>query len=96
MTFVLSMVIMPLLSIVVPTLDRGDTLRHALATMACQPAQVDCKFIVQNNGGNPEIAEMVAGLKDERLTLDPAAVAADGTVTIRLALSDPHSPADLG
>jgi len=60
------MVIMPLLSVVVPTLDRPDTLRHALATMACQPADVDCEFIVQNNGGNPEIAEMVEGLKDAR------------------------------
>lgn len=60
------MVIMPLLSVVVPTLDRPDTLRHALATMACQPANADCEFIVQNNGGNPEIAEMVAGLNDTR------------------------------
>ncbi|PIT05066.1 glycosyl transferase [Bradyrhizobium nitroreducens] len=60
------MVIMPLLSIVVPTLDRPDTLRHALATMACQPAQADCEFIVQNNGGNPEIAKMVADLQDGR------------------------------
>ncbi|PDT88676.1 glycosyl transferase [Bradyrhizobium sp. Y36] len=57
---------MPLLSIVVPTLDRPDTLRHALATMACQPAQADCEFIVQNNGGNPEIAKMVANFRDER------------------------------
>lgn len=60
------MVIMPLLSVVVPTLDRPDTLRHALATMACQPLDVDCEFIVQNNGGNPEIEEMVEGLKDVR------------------------------
>ncbi|WP_249134085.1 glycosyltransferase family 2 protein [Bradyrhizobium japonicum] len=57
---------MPLLSIVVPTLDRPDTLRHALATMACQPAHADCEFIVQNNGGNPEIAKMVADLQDDR------------------------------
>ncbi|WBL78687.1 glycosyltransferase [Bradyrhizobium xenonodulans] len=57
---------MPLLSVVVPTLDRPDTLRHALATMARQPANADCEFVVQNNGGNPEIAEMVAGLKDAR------------------------------
>ncbi|WP_247524246.1 glycosyltransferase family 2 protein [Bradyrhizobium sp. 199] len=57
---------MPLLSIVVPTLDRPDTLRHALATMACQPAHADCEFVVQNNGGNPEIAKMVADLQDER------------------------------
>ncbi|MCK1738549.1 glycosyltransferase family 2 protein [Bradyrhizobium sp. 138] len=60
------MVIMPLLSIVVPTLDRPDTLRHALATMACQPAHADCEFVVQNNGGNPEIAKMVADLQDKR------------------------------
>ncbi|MBR0812404.1 glycosyltransferase family 2 protein [Bradyrhizobium diazoefficiens] len=60
------MVIMPLLSIVVPTLDRPNTLRHALATMACQPAHADCEFVVQNNGGNPEIAKMVADLEDER------------------------------
>ncbi|MHC4053544.1 glycosyltransferase family 2 protein [Bradyrhizobium sp. 25ACV] len=57
---------MPLLSIVVPTLDRPDTLRHALATMACQPAHADCEFIVQNNGGNPEIAKMVTDLQDDR------------------------------
>ena len=68
MTLILSMVIMPLLSIVVPTLDRPDTLRHALATMASQPAQADCEFIVQNNGGNPEIAKMVADLRDRRFT----------------------------
>lgn len=60
------MVIMPLLSVVVPTLDRPDTLRHALATMACQPTHADCEFIVQNNGGNPEIAKAVADLQDER------------------------------
>ncbi len=57
---------MPLLSIVIPTLDRPDTLRHALATMAGQPSQADCEFIVQNNGGNPEIAKMVADLQDAR------------------------------
>lgn len=57
---------MPLLSVVVPTLDRPDTLRHALATMACQPANADCEFIIQNNGGNRAIAEMIAGLNDAR------------------------------
>ena len=58
--------LMPLLSIVVPALSRPDTLRHALATMVCQPIDADCEFIVQNNGGNPDIAEMVEGLKDTR------------------------------
>ncbi|WP_247987628.1 glycosyltransferase [Bradyrhizobium sp. 186] len=65
-TIIPEVVLMPLLSVVVPTLNRPDTLRHALATMACQPVNADCEFIVQNNGGNPDITEMVAGLRDER------------------------------
>jgi hypothetical protein len=56
---------MPLLSVVIPTLDRPDTLRHALATLAAQTAQ-DCEFIIQNNGGNAEIAALVAALGDPR------------------------------
>jgi hypothetical protein len=56
---------MPLLSVVVPTLDRPDTLRHALATLAAQTER-DCEFIVQNNGGNPEVAALVEGLRDSR------------------------------
>ncbi|WP_234682256.1 glycosyltransferase family 2 protein [Bradyrhizobium monzae] len=57
---------MPLLSVVVPTLNRPDTLRHALATLAQQSRLANCEFIVQNNGGNPEIAELVAGFDDTR------------------------------
>jgi hypothetical protein len=57
---------MPLLSVIVPTLDRPDTLRHALKTMARQPAAADCEFIIQNNGGNARVAELVAGLDDKR------------------------------
>ena len=56
---------MPLLSVVIPTLDRPDTLRHALATLAAQTAQ-DCEFIIQNNGGNAEIEALVAALDDPR------------------------------
>ncbi len=56
---------MPLLSVVVPTLDRPDTLRHALATLAAQ-SERDCEFIVQNNGGNPAVATLVEGLGDSR------------------------------
>jgi hypothetical protein len=56
---------MPLLSVVVPTLDRPDTLRHALATLAGQESQ-DCEFIIQNNGGNPAVAALVEGLRDPR------------------------------
>lgn len=57
---------MPLLSVVVPTLDRPDTLRHALATLAAQAGTADCEFIIQNNGGNAEIADMVDRLGDRR------------------------------
>ncbi|MBR0778028.1 glycosyltransferase [Bradyrhizobium diazoefficiens] len=57
---------MPLLSVIVPTLNRPDTLLYALETMARQPPEADCEFIVQNNGGNPRVAEMVAGLDDKR------------------------------
>ena len=35
---------MPLLSVVIPTLNRPDTLRHAMATLSAQP-DVDCEFI---------------------------------------------------
>jgi glycosyltransferase involved in cell wall biosynthesis len=56
---------MPLLSIVVPTLDRPDTLRHALATLAVQTGG-NCEFVVQNNGGNPAIAALVESFGDAR------------------------------
>ena len=56
---------MPLLSVVIPTLNRPDTLRHALATLQVQAAG-DCEFIIQNNGGNAEIAALVAALDDPR------------------------------
>ncbi|WP_247970318.1 DUF7024 domain-containing protein [Bradyrhizobium sp. 195] len=53
-----------------------------------------CRF---GNGAQQELTfsrGAFAGLR--RLMLDPAAVAADGMLTISLALSDPRSPADLG
>nr|WP_234682255.1 hypothetical protein [Bradyrhizobium sp. Oc8] len=49
--------------------------------------------------GNGELQQLMfsvdafTGLR--RLRLDPAAIAADGTLTISLALSNPRSPADL-
>jgi hypothetical protein len=49
------------------------------------------------NGAQQQLTfskEAFAGLR--RLMLDPAAIAADGTLTISLSLSDPRSPADLG
>jgi hypothetical protein len=57
---------MPFLSVVLPTLNRPDTLRHALATMTGQVGASDCEFIIQNNGGNGEIAAMVDALGDPR------------------------------
>lgn len=57
---------MPFLSVVLPTLNRPDTLRHALATLSSQAGSSDCEFIIQNNGGNREVAEMVAALGDPR------------------------------
>ncbi|MBR0753812.1 glycosyltransferase [Bradyrhizobium jicamae] len=57
---------MPLLSVVIPTLNRPDTLRHALATLLAQ-RDADCEFIVQNNGGNGEIAALAEALGDPRL-----------------------------
>jgi len=56
---------MPLLSIVIPTLNRPDTLRHAMATLAAQPG-ADCEFIIQNNGGGAETAALVDALGDAR------------------------------
>lgn len=57
---------MPFLSVVLPTLNRPDTLRYALATLAGQVGASDCEFIIQNNGGNGEIAAMVDALGDPR------------------------------
>jgi hypothetical protein len=57
---------MPLLSVVIPTLNRLDTLRHAMATLAAQPV-ADCEFIIQNNGSNAEIAALVDALGDPRV-----------------------------
>ncbi len=56
---------MPLLSIVIPTLDRPDTLRHALATLVAQ-TDADYEVVIQNNGGNAEIAALVEQLGDRR------------------------------
>ena len=56
---------MPLLSVVIPTLDRPDTLRHALTTLRGQQG-TNCEFIIQNNGGNAEIAALLDAIDDPR------------------------------
>ncbi len=57
---------MPLLSIVVPTLARADTLKSALATLAIQTTR-DCEFIVQNTGADRETEEVTMALGDPRV-----------------------------
>lgn len=55
----------PRFSIVVPTLNRADTLRHTLETLRAQTFE-DCEIIVQNNGAEPRTEALVRGL-DPRL-----------------------------
>jgi glycosyltransferase involved in cell wall biosynthesis len=57
---------MPLLSIVIPTLNRPDTLRHAVTTLLAQSG-ADCEFIIQNNGANSEISALLNAIDDPRL-----------------------------
>ena len=57
---------MPRFSIVIPTLRRPDTLRHALATAAAQTYQ-DFEIVVQNNGADPETAALLHELDDPRV-----------------------------
>jgi glycosyltransferase involved in cell wall biosynthesis len=49
---------MPRFSIVIPTLRRPDTLRHALATAVAQ-AYEDFEIVVQNNGADPETTALL-------------------------------------
>ena len=57
---------MPRFSIVIPTLRRPDTLRHALATAVAQAYQ-DFEIVVQNNGADPETAALLHDLDDPRV-----------------------------
>jgi glycosyltransferase involved in cell wall biosynthesis len=57
---------MPRFSIVIPTLRRPDTLRHALATAVAQ-AYEDFEIVVQNNGADPETAALLHELDDPRV-----------------------------
>ncbi len=59
---------MPAFSIVIPTLRRADTLRHALATAAAQDF-ADCEIVVQSNGGDPAIERVVREVGDSRIRL---------------------------
>ncbi len=57
---------MPLFSIVVPTLQRSDTLRHTLATLIDQTLS-DFEIVVQNNGGDARTEAVVGELNDVRI-----------------------------
>lgn len=57
---------MPRFSIVIPTLQRPDTLRHALATALAQTCD-DVEIIVQNNGRDRATEALVGELGDPRL-----------------------------
>jgi glycosyltransferase involved in cell wall biosynthesis len=53
-------------SIVIPTLRRPDTLRHALATAVAQ-AYEDFEIVVQNNGADAETAALLHEFADPRV-----------------------------
>jgi glycosyltransferase involved in cell wall biosynthesis len=57
---------LPLISVVIPTLRRPDTLHFALQTLVAQDYQY-CEFIVQNNGHDPAIEAVVRSCGDERI-----------------------------
>src|SRR6266566_9641338 len=57
---------MPLFSIVVPTLQRSDTLRHTLATLIDQTFN-DFEIVIQNNGGDARTESVVHELNDSRI-----------------------------
>jgi hypothetical protein len=57
---------MPGFSLVVPTLNRSDTLRHALATLVAQTYD-DFEIVVQNNGNDPATEAVVREFNDSRI-----------------------------
>jgi Glycosyl transferase family 2 len=57
---------MPRFSLVVPTLKRSDTLRHALATLVVQTYD-DFEIVVQNNGNDSATEAVVKEFNDSRI-----------------------------
>ena len=57
---------MPRFSLVIPTLKRPDTLRHALATLVHQ-AYDDFEIVVQNNGRDVGTESVIESFKDQRI-----------------------------
>lgn len=54
------------LSIVIPTRERHDTLRHTLRTMVIQD-YVDCEFIVSDNFSQDDTRRVVESFSDDRI-----------------------------
>lgn len=54
------------LTVVVPTRERQDTLRHTLRTLTTQD-YADCEFIVSDNDSRDETREVVASFDDPRI-----------------------------
>ncbi|WNO03723.1 glycosyltransferase family 2 protein [Rhodoferax mekongensis] len=56
----------PRLTVVVPTRERADTLRHTLRTLIAQDYQ-DCEFLVSDNFSQDDTSAVVAEFSDTRL-----------------------------
>lgn len=56
----------PNFSLVIPTLRRADTLRHALTTLICQDYD-DFEIVVQNNGRDRQVEEVVKEFGDPKI-----------------------------
>jgi glycosyltransferase involved in cell wall biosynthesis len=57
---------MPRFSLVIPTLNRPDTLRHSLATLVRQSYD-DYEIVVQNNGGDPATQAVIQEFDNPRI-----------------------------
>jgi hypothetical protein len=57
---------MPRFSLVIPTLQRSDTLRHTLATLVVQ-TYTDFEIVVQNNGNDPATEAVIKEFNDSRI-----------------------------
>jgi glycosyltransferase involved in cell wall biosynthesis len=57
---------MPLISVIVPTRERCETLGPALRTL-CNQDFADCEFIVSDNASEDDTAAVVAGFSDPRI-----------------------------
>src|SRR5713226_10163236 len=57
---------MPRFSVVIPTLQRSDTLRHSLATLVNQTYD-DFEIVIQNNGRDSATEAVIGSFNDRRI-----------------------------